>query len=89
MAKDVICGMYVDETKAKFKTIQDGTTYYFCSSNCLEAFLKPEKEKRNLKYLTVFGLGIGLLTAIFEYAYKISWLGIPNYIWLFLLATPV
>ncbi|MDP3766140.1 MAG: heavy metal translocating P-type ATPase [Nanoarchaeota archaeon] len=89
MAKDVICGMYVDENKAKFKAEQDKTTYYFCSSNCLQAFLKPEKEKRNLKYLTIFGLGIGLLTAIFEYVYKISWLGIPNYIWLFLLATPV
>ena len=89
MAKDVICGMYVDEAKAKFKAVQDGTTYHFCSSNCLEAFLKPEKEKRNLKYLTFFGLGIGLLTAFFEYFYKISWLGIHNHIWLFLLATPV
>ena len=89
MAKDVICGMYVDENKAKFKAVQDNTTYYFCSGNCLEAFLKPEKEKKNLKYLTIFGLGIGLLTAVFEYVYKISWLGIPNYIWLFLLATPV
>src|SRR3990167_3842831 len=89
MAKDVICGMYVDENKAKFKAVQDNTTYYFCSSNCLEAFLKPEKEKRNLKYLTVFSLGLGLLTAFFEYAYRISFFGIPNYIWLFILATPV
>ena len=45
MAKDVVCGMYVDENKARFKTTQDDTIYYFCSSNCLEAFLKPEKEK--------------------------------------------
>ena len=89
MAKDVICGMYVDESKAKFKAVQDKTTYYFCSSNCLEAFLKPEKEKRNLKYLTFFSLGLGILTAIFEYIYRISFFGIPNYIWLFLLATPV
>lgn len=89
MAKDIICGMYVDENKAKFKTIQDKTTYYFCSSNCLDAFLKPEKEKRNLRYLTIFSLGLGILTAIFEYIYKISFFGIPNYIWLFLLATPV
>lgn len=89
MAKDVICGMYVDENKAKFKAVQDKTTYYFCSSNCLDAFLKPEKEKRDLKYLTIFGLGVGLLTAVFEYIYRISWLGITNYVWLFLLATPV
>ena len=37
----------------------------------------------------IFSLGFGVLTAIFEYIYKISWLGIPNYIWLFILATPV
>ena len=89
MAKDTICGMYVDENKAKFKAVQDKTTYYFCSSNCLDAFLKPEKEKRNLKYLTIFSLSLGLLTAIFEYIYRISFFSIPNYIWLFLLATPV
>ena len=89
MTKDVICGMYVDENKALFKSEQDGTTYYFCSGNCLQAFLKPEKEKRNLKYLTIFSLGLGILTAIFEYIYKISFFGIPNYILLFLLATPV
>ncbi len=89
MAKDVICGMYVDESKAKFKAEQDKAIYYFCSSNCLDAFLKPEREKRNLKYLAIFSLGLGVLTAVFEYIYRISWFGIPNYIWLFLLATPV
>ena len=66
MAKDVICGMYVDESKAKFKAEQDGAKYYFCSGNCLEAFLKPEKEKRSLKHLMIFSLGFGLLTLIFE-----------------------
>lgn len=81
--------MYVDEIKSKFKHVQDETIYYFCSSNCLEAFLKPEKEKRNLKYLTFFSLGLGILTAIFEYIYRISFFGIPNNILLFLLATPV
>ncbi|MBI2558689.1 heavy metal translocating P-type ATPase [Candidatus Woesearchaeota archaeon] len=89
MAKDLICGMYVDESKAKFKTTQEGTAYYFCSGNCLEAFLKPEKEKRNLKYLTAFSLGFGLVTAFFEYIYRVSFPGLPNYILLFLLATPV
>ena len=89
MAKDVICGMYVDEGKAIFKTEQDGMKYYFCSSNCLDAFLKPQKEIKNLKYLTIFSLVLGILTLIFEYFYKINWFGIPNYIWLFFLATPV
>ena len=67
MAKDVICGMYVDEGKAKFKAEQDSVKYYFCSSNCLEAFLKPENEKRSLRYLMIFSLGFGILTLIFEY----------------------
>ena len=89
MAKDIICGMYVDEKKAIFKAEQEGMKYYFCSSNCLEAFLKPEKERKNLKLITIFSLSLGILTAVFEYIYKISWFGIPNYIWLFLLATPV
>lgn len=89
MAKDIICGMYVDEAKASFKAEQDGMKYYFCSSNCLIAFLKPEKEMRMLKYTTILSLCLGALTAIFEYIYKISWLGVPNYIWLFILATPV
>src|SRR3989338_7026188 len=89
MAKDIICGMYVDENKTTFKAEHDGVKYHFCSSNCLDAFLMPEKEKKNLKYLAIFSLGLGILTAIFEYIYKISWFGIPNYVWLFLLATPV
>ena len=89
MAKDVICGMYVDENKALFKAEQDGMKYYFCSSNCLDAFLKPQKEMKNLKYLTIFSFAFGILTLIFEYIYKISFFGIPNYIWLFFLATPV
>ena len=89
MAKDVICGMYIDENKTPFKTEQDNLKYYFCSSNCLDAFLKPQKEMKNLKYLTIFSFIFGILTLVFEYIYKISWLGIPNYIWLFFLATPV
>jgi Cu+-exporting ATPase len=89
MAKDVICGMYVDENKTPFKTEQDGMKYHFCSSNCLNAFLKPQKEMKSLKYLTIFSFTFGILTLIFEYIYKISFFGIPNYIWLFFLATPV
>ena len=89
MAKDVICGMYVDETKTQFKADQDGMKYYFCSSNCLETFLKPQQEMKKLKLIMIFSLALGTLTAFFEYIYRISWFGIPNYIWLFFLATPV
>ncbi|MDG7006619.1 MAG: heavy metal translocating P-type ATPase [Nitrososphaerota archaeon] len=98
MAKDVICGMYVDEKKAPFKAERRGTTYYFCSENCYNQFIAPEKEFRSLKILTAFSLILGSITAVFEYGaapllgvsnFNFVWLGLPNYVWLFLFATPV
>ena len=88
MAKDIICGMYVDETKTPFKATRRGTTYYFCSENCLKEFLKPEVEFRSLKIWTSFALIFGSLTAIFEYVYPVSFI-VSEYFLLFLLATPV
>jgi YHS domain-containing protein len=38
MVKDPICGMEVDEEKAKFKVEYRGKTYYFCSAMCKERF---------------------------------------------------
>jgi YHS domain-containing protein len=44
MAKDLICGMDVDEKKAKFKTDYMGKTYYFCSAMCKQKFdANPQK----------------------------------------------
>jgi YHS domain-containing protein len=44
MAKDPICGMDVDEKKAKFKTDYKGKTYYFCAAACKKAFdANPQK----------------------------------------------
>ena len=89
MAKDLICGMYVDENKTPFKVKQDNIDYFFCSQKCLDTFLKPQRELRKLLYLTIFSLILGSLTAIFEYVYPIKFFGMPNYFLLFLLATPV
>jgi len=58
MAKDPICGMYVDERVAQFKAEVRGTTYYFCSKSCLDEFLAPERE---LKRLRIFVLASALL----------------------------
>lgn len=88
MAKDIICGMYVDEAKTPFKATRRGTTYYFCSENCLKEFLKPEVEFRSLKIWTSFALLFGSLTAIFEYGYPIPFI-VSEHFLLFLLATPV
>lgn len=38
MAKDLVCGMEVDENTAKFKLEHGGKTYYFCAKGCLEKF---------------------------------------------------
>lgn len=38
MAKDPVCGMAVDESKA-IKVQKDNATYYFCSTHCKEKFL--------------------------------------------------
>lgn len=99
MAKDIMCGMYVDEKKTPFKAERRGTTYYFCSQNCLDQFLKPEVEFRHLKIMTSFALVLGSITAFFEYLYPLligakDWnvtiFGfLPNYVLLFLFATPV
>jgi len=40
MAKDPVCGMTVDEKKAKFKSDYKGKTYYFCAPTCKTTFDK-------------------------------------------------
>jgi len=98
MAKDIVCGMYVDETKTPFMAERRGTTYYFCSENCLNTFLEPEREFRRLKWMTALALSLGFLTLFFEYFFPPlsgaeGWnpvvLGLPLYVWLFLMATVV
>jgi len=37
-AIDPVCGMTVEEADAPAKADHDGTTYYFCSSDCREEF---------------------------------------------------
>lgn len=38
MAKDPVCGMQVDETRAAVRAEHLGVTYYFCSPGCHMAF---------------------------------------------------
>jgi YHS domain-containing protein len=40
MVKDPVCGMNVDEKKAKFKSEYMGKTYYFCCEMCKITFDK-------------------------------------------------
>jgi YHS domain-containing protein len=44
MAKDVVCGMMVDEATAQWTSEYKGQTYYFCAPGCKSAFdAEPEK----------------------------------------------
>lgn len=44
MAKDVVCQMDVEKNTAQCTSQYHGTTYYFCSIPCKQAFdEKPEK----------------------------------------------
>jgi len=38
MATDPVCGMTVGERTAKFSTVHEGKTYYFCSPGCYNDF---------------------------------------------------
>ena len=44
MAKDLVCGMDVDEKAVKYTTTYKGKTYYFCAFGCQKMFeANPEK----------------------------------------------
>lgn len=87
MAKDPVCGMFVDEKTAKITRTIRGTKWYFCSETCANAFEKPEIELKRLKQLVVAGvvlsIPIVLLTYLMPFPVRIN-----NYL-LFLLETPV
>jgi len=44
MARDPVCGMSVEETKAAAKTEYQGMTFYFCSASCHKSFVANPKQ---------------------------------------------
>jgi len=40
MQRDPVCGMAVDEKKAKYESVHEGRIFYFCSASCKSAFDK-------------------------------------------------
>ena len=87
MAKDPICGMYVDEKTAEFKVTVRGITYYFCSQTCMKEFMAPEVEIKRLKISVVVG---AILSAPILFLTYVSFLpmAINNYV-LLALDTPI
>ncbi|MCP8304253.1 MAG: cadmium-translocating P-type ATPase [archaeon] len=97
MPKDPICGMFVRESPDALRATVRGTEYYFCSNACLQTFLRPEIEVRNLKRMTALSFILGIPLLLFSMADLIGLEAIVNLLpsfvkiefWLFLLATPV
>ncbi len=103
MAKDPVCGMFVDEKTALNAQIE-GRQFYFCSTSCLDTFANPEKELLKLKkrmYVAASGaLALAIMRAMVYLglafgAITVTWAPIPNIpyltwgLLLFIIVTPV
>ena len=87
MAKDPICGMYVDEKTATITRTIRGTKWYFCCETCARTFEKPEAELKRLKLLFVIGAVLTAPIMLLPLA-RVLQPSIEDYV-LFLLDTPV
>src|SRR2546428_208495 len=88
MAKDPVCGMYVEEGEPALKTTHYGTTYYFCSETCLVQFQAPEKALARLRRLVALGAVLTVPIAALTYLPIISDRATNNLV-MFVLSLPV
>src|SRR5919106_1148547 len=58
MAKDPVCGMFVEEKPDSIRYNKDGREYYFCSKQCLDEFTQPEKELKKLKLYVAMSIAL-------------------------------
>jgi P-type Cu+ transporter len=97
MAKDPICGMFVQENENSIHHSKDRIPYYFCSSQCLNEFLEPEKALKKLKIHVTISIALTIPLIILSLPHMIPEMGhvfpmemmeYTNYI-LLALATPI
>lgn len=97
MAKDPICGMFVEENENSIQHNKDGIKYYFCASQCLNEFLEPEKALKELKIHVVISAALTIPIIILslphmipglEHVFPMEMMKYTNYI-LLVLATPI
>ena len=97
MAKDPICGMFVEENDNSIHHPKNGIAYYFCSTQCLNEFLEPEKELRKLKMHVAISIALTIPIIILSlphmvpqlgYFFPVEMMGYANYI-IMALATPI
>jgi P-type Cu+ transporter len=58
MAKDPICGMFVEEKPNSIRLEQKGKEYFFCSGLCLDEFREPEKELKKLTIQVIVSIAL-------------------------------
>lgn len=87
MAKDPVCGMFVEEKREAIRHTVEGKEYFFCSTQCLNEFTAPEVELKKLKILTIVSIALTIPIAIFTYVMLLP-KEINNYV-LLALAIPV
>jgi Cu+-exporting ATPase len=75
MAKDIICGMFVEENKNSIQHTKNGIKYYFCSSQCLNEFLEPEKALKKLKMHVAISIALTIPIIILSIPHMIPELG--------------
>ena len=88
MAKDPVCGMYVEEGPHALQTTRYGSTYYFCSETCLVQFQAPEKALAQLKRMVALGAALSIPIATLTYL-PIILDGATNNLVMFILSLPV
>ncbi|MDP8907123.1 MAG: heavy metal translocating P-type ATPase [Thermoproteota archaeon] len=97
MAKDPICGMFVEENESTLHYTKDGITYYFCATQCLNEFIEPEKALKKLKKHVAISVALTIPIVLLSLPHMIPQLGhlfpmelmeYTNYI-LLALATPI
>jgi P-type Cu+ transporter len=98
MAKDPVCGMFVEEKPHTIQYNKDGKIYYFCSNQCLNEFAQPEKELRKLKICVAISIALTIPIVIlslphmfprqFDHLLPMEIMNYTNYVML-ALATPL
>jgi P-type Cu+ transporter len=67
MAKDPVCGMFVEEKNDAIRHAVEDKEYFFCSTQCLNEFTAPEVELKKLKIITVVSIALTIPIVIFTY----------------------
>lgn len=67
MAKDPVCGMFVEEKPDAIRHSVGGQEYFFCATQCLHEFTAPERELRSLKLRVATSISLAIPIILLSY----------------------